>query len=71
MAYHDRVEALQTARRSQLVIGEWDFQAPWNPARPISRHLLRDWWQRGQVLAKLPLELGRDGIVPDGNLRRQ
>jgi len=53
------VEALQTARRSQRVISEWVFPAPSDPAKPISRHLLRDWWQRGQALAKLPPELGR------------
>jgi integrase len=53
------VEALQTARRSQAVISEWVFPAPSDPAKPISRHLLRDWWQRGQALAKLPTELGR------------
>ena len=53
------VEALQAARRSQAVISEWVFPVPLDPAKPISRHLLRDWWQRGQALAKLPAELGR------------
>ena len=53
------VEALQTARRSQALISEWVFPAPSDPAKPISRHLLRDWWQRGQALAKLPPEPGR------------
>ncbi len=52
-------EALQTARRSEPVISEWVFPAPSDPAKPISRHLLRDWWQRGQALAKLPPEPGR------------
>jgi len=27
--------------------------------QPISRHLLRDWWERGRTLAKLPPEPGR------------
>ena len=59
MAYPNAVEALQTTRRSQPVISEWVFPAPSDPAKPISRHLLRDWWKRGQALAKLPTELGR------------
>ena len=53
------VEALQTARRSQPVISEWVFPAPSDPAKPISRHLVRNWWERGQELANLPAEPGR------------
>jgi integrase len=53
------VEALQTARRSQPVISEWVFPTPSDPAKPVSRHLLRDWWERGQAQAKLPAEPGR------------
>ena len=53
------VEALKAARRSQSVISEWLFPAPSNSGRPISRHLVRDWWQRGQALVQLPAELGR------------
>lgn len=53
------IEALQTARRAQTVISEWVFPAPSDPAKSISRHLLRAWWERGQALAKLPAELGR------------
>lgn len=53
------VEALQTTRQSQAVISEWVFPARSNPTAPISRHLLRDWWQRGQALAKLPPDAGR------------
>ena len=41
------VEALQTARRLQPVISEWVFPAPSDPAKPISRHLVRNWWERG------------------------
>ena len=53
------VEALQGARRSQALISEWVFPAPSDSAKPISRHLLRDCWQRGQAQAKLPVESGR------------
>jgi integrase len=53
------VEALQVARRSQAVISEWVFPSPSDSANPLSRHLLRDWWERGQALAKLAPELGR------------
>jgi integrase len=53
------VEALQTARRSQAVISEWVFPAPSDPAKPISRHVVRNWWGRGQELASLPAEPGR------------
>jgi integrase len=55
---HSR-QKVWSARRSQAVISEWLFPAPSSPAEPISRHLLRDWWERGQALAKLPTELGR------------
>ena len=47
------------------------FPAPSNPAKPISRHLVQNWWQRGQALAKLPTELGGAGIVSGGSLRRK
>jgi len=53
------VEALQITRRSQAVISEWVFPAPSDLAAPMSRHLVRDWWERGQALAKLPPEPGR------------
>jgi integrase len=53
------VEAFVTARRSQAVISEWIFPAPSDAAKPLSRHLLRDWWQRAQAQAKLPAEPGR------------
>jgi integrase len=53
------VEVLQITRRSQALSSEWVFPAPSDPAKPISRHLLRDWWERGQALAKLPPEPAR------------
>lgn len=55
----DAVEALRTARRTQAVISEWVFPSPSKPAETISRHLLRDWWERGQLRAELPPEPGR------------
>jgi integrase len=53
------IDALHSARRTQLVISEWVFPSPLDPAKPVSRHLFRDWWERGQVVAKLPAEPGR------------
>jgi integrase len=53
------IEALRAAGRSQGVISEWVLPSPTDPSRPVSRHLLRDWWQRGEALAKLPAETGR------------
>jgi integrase len=53
------LKAVEAARRSQSAIGEWLFPAPSKPERAISRYLVRDWWQRGQALGQLPVELGR------------
>lgn len=51
------LEALKEARRNRAHIGDgWVFPSPTDPTKPISRHLLRDWWQRGEPLAKLPPE---------------
>jgi integrase len=55
----EAVQALQAARRSRAVISEWVFPGPSDLGKPISRHLLRDWWERGQKVAKLPVEPGR------------
>jgi len=53
------IEALRAARRSQCVISEWVFPSPTDPGRSVSRHLLRNWWQRGEALANLAAEAGR------------
>ncbi|HTK42520.1 MAG TPA: hypothetical protein VL287_13095, partial [Gemmatimonadales bacterium] len=53
------IEALRAARRSQSVISEWVLPSPTDPTRPACRHLLRNWWQRGEALAKVPPETGR------------
>jgi integrase len=51
------LEALREARRTRASIGDgWVFPSPADPAKPISRHLVRDWWQRGEALAELPPE---------------
>lgn len=48
-------DALRTAQAAQQAIGEaWVFPAPGDPTEPCSRHLVRDWWERGAVKAKLP-----------------
>jgi integrase len=53
------VDALERARRERLSIGDtWLFPAPEDPAEPCSRHLLRDWWQRLEELAKVPHQPG-------------
>jgi integrase len=53
------LRALKQARRDRPAIGEgWVFPSPEDPAQPCSRHLVRDWWQRGEVLAGLAHEPG-------------
>lgn len=54
------LEALQGARKARSMIGDgWVLPSPLRPDEPASRHLLRDWWQRAQVLAGLAPELRR------------
>jgi integrase len=51
------LDALQEARKAQATIGDtWVFPAPGDPFRPVSRHLLRDWWQRVEMAAGLAAE---------------
>jgi integrase len=48
------LDALDRARREQHAIGDaWVFPAPGNTKQPCSRHLMRDWWQRAEVLARV------------------
>ncbi len=55
----EAVRALRQARRERAVIGEeWVFPSPEEPTEPCSRHLMRDWWQRGEALAGLAHEPG-------------
>ena len=46
--------ALQEARKRNPGIGSaWVFPAPKNPLEACSRHLMRDWWKKAEVLAGL------------------
>ncbi len=46
------IEAFRRARAFGQAIGEaWVFPSPEDHSVPASRHLMRDWWQRGEVLA--------------------
>jgi hypothetical protein len=48
---------LHQTRREWAVIGDgWIFPAPRAVNQPVSRHLLRDWWQRAEVSAGLTPE---------------
>jgi integrase len=56
----EAVDALRRQRRESGTIGDgWVFSSPTDPGEPISRHLLRDWWQRLEAKAKLPRVRGR------------
>ena len=51
----DAEAALSGAPASRPECGDaWLFRAPGDPIKPVSRHLMRDWWERGAKLAKLP-----------------
>jgi integrase len=46
--------ALVQARKDQAAIGDsWIFPAPGDPSEPVSRHLVRDWWERGEKAAEI------------------
>jgi integrase len=52
-------EALNRARKLQGAIGDsWVLPAPENPSLPVSRHLVRDWWEQGEKLAEIHHEPG-------------
>ncbi len=54
------VQELEAARRRRRAIGDgWVIPSPTDPREPVSRNLVRDWWERMQTLAKLPEEKGR------------
>lgn len=54
-------EALLAERRRTLWIGSdgWVFPSPLKPEEPMSRHLVRDWWERTQAAAGLAKVRGR------------
>lgn len=52
--------ALQRARATHPAIGDsWILPAPGDPSNPCSRHLLRDWWRRGEERAEVSHVRGR------------
>lgn len=54
------VAELRRARRARTEIGDgWLFPSPFESGEPVSRHLVRDWWQRLEEAAGLPREPGR------------
>lgn len=62
------VAALEKIRACEPAIGDaWVFPSPTDPSQPCSRHLFRDWWQRGEKLA------GLSPVAPRGyhSLRRK
>lgn len=53
------VQALEELRQVEPGIGDtWVFPAPGASGDPCSRHLMRDWWQRGEQLAGIPRQTG-------------
>src|SRR5688572_2971493 len=49
------VDALTTAKKKRAAIGDGPvFPAPEDPSQPVSRHLVRDWWERAMKAAELP-----------------
>ena len=64
----DAHTALQVAQVERKAIGDaWVFRASGKDARPCSRHLMRDWWERAAKAAQLP-KVKRRGYH---SLRRQ
>ena len=52
--------ALEEARRKSPRIGDAPvLPAPGKPSAAVSRHLVRDWWERAQKFAHLPPKRGR------------
>jgi integrase len=57
----DALAALDRARKRRLAIGDgYVLPSPEDPSKPCSRHLVRDWWQKAELLAgiKRPERLG-------------
>jgi len=54
------LKELQRARRERSTIGDgWLFPSPSETSEAVSRHLVRDWWQRLENAADLSREPGR------------
>ena len=56
----DAVDALKAARKATGSIGDaWVFPSPEDKARSVSRHFLRDLWQKLETTARLERQPGR------------
>ncbi|MGE3617165.1 MAG: tyrosine-type recombinase/integrase [Gemmatimonadales bacterium] len=56
----DAVTALKAARKASASIGDaWVFPSPEDAAEPVSRHLVRDWWERLEPAAGIARIPGR------------
>jgi len=44
----------QERRREGAIVDALVFPSPGDPSKLVSRHLVRDWWDRGAKLAALP-----------------
>ena len=54
------VDALREARKRHDGIGDvYVFRSPKEAGEPVSAHLARDWWERGEVAAGWTHEPGR------------
>lgn len=54
------VRELRRARRERSAIGDgWLFPSRSAPTEAVSRHLVRDWWQKLEKAAKIAAEPGR------------
>ncbi len=52
--------ALSSAHGLRRQVGDaWVFPCPTDPSKPVSKHLVRDWWERMESLAGLEPEPGR------------
>jgi len=56
----EAVTALKAARKASASIGDaWVFPSPEDAAEPVSRHLVRDWWERLEPAAGIARIPGR------------
>jgi integrase len=54
------VKELRRSRKGRSTIGDgWLFPSPLDSSEPISRHLVRNWWQKLETASKLAREPGR------------
>ncbi len=53
------VAALQLRKKAYPAVSDaWIFCSPGDPMKPCSRHLWRDWWQRGEAVAEIEHQPG-------------